>query len=214
VVVQEDFTYHLLLVASVQHPYRSPPKPIGSRPVNDGLNQLSILPFHGLERVQWASCYGIFDHASDCLAEKGFTYSRLELAPGIEVDLYNLHAEAGGSLFDETARADNYSQLAAFITTRSAGRALIVAGDMNLHGFDPVDEPVLQAFLGSTGLADACRTLGCPVETIDRVLLRSTPALTLRPVGHRIATEFVDAAGQDLSDHEAIHVDIEWATVP
>jgi len=182
--------------------------------VNDGLNQLSSFPFAGLERVQWRSCYGVFDAASDCLAEKGFSYSRLELAPGVEVDLYNLHAEAGGGLFDETARADNYSQLADFIVTRSAGRPLIVAGDMNLHGLDPVDEPVLQAFLGTTGLADACRTLGCPTEKIDRVLLRSTPALELRPIQHRIAAEFVDAQGRDLSDHDAIHVDVEWTVRP
>ena len=33
--------------------------------------------------------------SADCLTPKGFTYMRLTLAPGVTLDTYNLHADAG-----------------------------------------------------------------------------------------------------------------------
>jgi hypothetical protein len=33
--------------------------------------------------------------SADCLTPKGFTFMRLQVAPGFSLDAYNLHADAG-----------------------------------------------------------------------------------------------------------------------
>lgn len=43
-------------------------------------------------RIKWNSCN---INEGDCLTPKGFTFMRMQLAEGVELDLYNLHADAG-----------------------------------------------------------------------------------------------------------------------
>jgi hypothetical protein len=213
VLVQEDFWYHDDLVSATTHPHRSTPMSGQSRMMNDGLNQFSAFPITvPVERYTWSTCHGLWDHGSDCLAAKGFTYSRIEVEPGVEIDVYNLHNDAGSAYEDRFARDQQMIQLRDFILARSAGRPLIVAGDTNLKASRPDDERVLQSFMNSLGLLESCRTLTCPRDSIDRVLLRGTADVTLAPVMWRDASEFVDAAGNELSDHRAVHVLIEWTT--
>jgi hypothetical protein len=215
VLAQEDFFYHRELSLYATHGYRSTPEPTpAGRFVNDGLNHFSKLPLTEPVRTTWVACNGQLDYASDCLAAKGFFVARLTLAPGAEVDVYDLHADAGGGALDVAARAAQYVQLRDFIVATSAGHALIVAGDTNLHGFDPDDEPVLSSFLAGAGLTDACRSLGCGTESIDRVMLRDSARIELRAATWSLATEFVDAGGNPLSDHEAVHVRVDWRLLP
>lgn len=56
---------------------------------------------------------------------------RLELADGVEVDLYNLHSDAGDEQGDKDARRGDTNQLLDYIKANSAGRAVVIAGDMN-----------------------------------------------------------------------------------
>lgn len=212
VLAQEDFCYHAELARMALHAFQSPPQSSFATFVNDGLNRFSVFPFVDHTRVKWAVMHGVFSHGNDALSSKGFTAARHEVAPGVVIDVYNLHADAGGDAGDVDARSKQFEQLARFMATYSAGRAVIVAGDTNLHGNDPEDEPVLQAFMASAGLQDVARTLGKP-ESIDRIFFRSSADVTLTPLGWRIASEFVDAAGRPLSDHEAIHVDLEWRKI-
>ena len=211
VLVQEDFVYHQLLRAQVPHPFQSEPGSNAGAAVNDGLNRFSRYAFEELERVRWAVCHGFHDHASDCLATKGFSRARTELAPGVHVEVYNHHAEAGGSEGDEEARAAGFEQLAEHIAALGPDVPLIVAGDTNLHGGDPLDESVLHAFYERSGLRDACSQLGCPdSRRIDRVLLRSSERVQLEPVEWWLPPEFVDATGRRLSDHSAVAVRVRW----
>lgn len=148
------------------------------------------------------------------MAEKGFAVSRHELAPGVEVDVYNLHADAGSDSGDIDARALQYRQLAHFVRAFSSGRALVVAGDTNLKGRRrPRDEAFFLDFLADTGLSCAARTLGAP-EDIDRVLFRNTPRRKWVPLRWREADECVDGNGKDLSDRKANDVDFEWRLYP
>jgi hypothetical protein len=103
--------------------------------LGDGLGVLSRLPIdEDAERVPWDGCFGGFDSgASDCLAMKGFLVTTLTLDDGVEIDLYNLHGEAGGGPEDQALQERDYQQLATYLAQRSAGRAVIVAGDTNLH---------------------------------------------------------------------------------
>lgn len=208
--VQEDFWYHEALIQSAQHPYQSDPKEKHKTVVDDGLNHFSIFPFSNFERHQWVACFGTLDNSNDCLAEKGFSVATFAIAPGVEVDVYNHHAEAGGGPEDNAAREAGFAQLSEFMTTHSAGKAVIVAGDTNLHGFDPTDEPVLAAFMAAQDLTDSCRSLDCGEESIDRVLHRSSDALSLKAVFWERPPQFVDAEGGPLSDHFPVHVRIEW----
>src|ERR1051325_4707658 len=128
VQVQEAFTPHANLYAADAHPYRTPTS--GGAGIGSGLNTLSNIPYDtdDFERVRWNSCQV---GAGDCLTPKGFTFMRERLAEGVYVDFYNLHTNAGTNSGDEASRADNLSQLTAYIKTHSAGNAVVVMGDTN-----------------------------------------------------------------------------------
>lgn len=210
VLAQEDFTYHIDLARDALHPFQSLPQQQSLALVNDGLNRLSQSPFVDFTRTRWSVFHGLFSAGADGWASKGFSAARHTIAPGVEIDVYNLHADAGSDQGDIDARITQFAQLSTFIQTVSAGRAVIVGGDTNLKGARrPRDEQTLLDFMGAANLKDAARTLGAP-EDIDRFFFRSTTAVVLVPVRWREADEFVDANGNDLSDHEANNVDFEW----
>lgn len=210
VLVQEDFWYHADLARDATHAYQTPTHTGYATPVGDGLNTFSSMPFYGLARVKWSRWHGVFNASSDGLSSKGFTYVRLVAGPGVEVDVYDLHADAGRDQGDIDARREQFAQLAGFMEAFSAGRPLLVAGDTNLDASTPQDEVILVDFMTRLGLRDAARTIGGLPESIDRVMLRSTADVALTPVAWRLADEFKDAAGHELSDHEAVHVTLEW----
>ena len=210
VLVQEDFFYHTDLQRDVRHSWRSTPLSGATALANDGLNRFSQSRLFDFDRQRWGTCNGFFSNANDCLAAKGFSVARHEIAPGVVIDVYNLHADAGGSSGDIAARAFQFGQLKDYILSYSAGHAVIVGGDTNLGGFDPDDEPVLRDFMDRVPLRDACRTLGQGPDTIDRFFFRNGSNVQVEPVSWRIATEFTTASGQPLSDHDAIHVNFEW----
>jgi hypothetical protein len=209
VLVQEDFWYHTELAGAALHPYQSPTHVGYLTPVGDGLNTFATHPFTPLTRVKWNTWFGLFSNAWDGLSSKGFTFSRHALGPGVEVDVYDLHADAGGDPGDYHAREDEFDQLADFIELHSTGRALIVAGDTNLSRSDPLDLVCLTTFINRLGLSEAGVALNAP-DSIDRVLLRDDADVQLVPTRWRFADEMVTSTGAPLSDHEAVHVDLTW----
>jgi hypothetical protein len=242
VLTQEDFdwwiptldgldfvNYHTRLRAATDFPYQSEQHPgneaVGldietERPllmVGDGLGILSRFPFDEFRRVPWASC-GVA--AADCLAMKGFGMARVELEDGVTVDVYTLHAEAGGEADDNVARAEGFADLAAYIEQNSAGNAIILGGDMNLHTEPDSDDPdnredarVWQSFLDRTGLTDVCDALACADSTrIDKFAFRSNDTIALEPQTWEFEVDkFKDAQGEDLSDHDALRVAWHWS---
>ncbi|RMG11935.1 MAG: hypothetical protein D6731_14790 [Planctomycetota bacterium] len=214
VLVQEDFTYHTELARSALHPHQSLPLTQFSTFVNDGLNRFSQFPFVDFERRKWSSCYGYWSNSNDCLSSKGFSAARHEVAPGVVVDVYNLHADAGGDGGDQAARAAQFQQLSAFMNTYSSSNPVIVCGDTNLRKSRGADAQVLADFLTAQQLEDVAVVLGPGLpDKIDRFLFRSSPDVVLTPVRWRIADEMVDSAGNPLSDHEAIHVDFDYRRI-
>jgi hypothetical protein len=210
-LVQEDFAYHDLLVADAEHPYQSEPHP-DSNPreiaFGDGLNEFSQFEFGALDRVTWAECNGTVDSGSDCLTIKGFFAATHTLSEGIEVLVYDLHMDAGGSKGDIAARDAQVAQLLAHLEANAGERAVIIAGDTNM---DEEDEASLVALLDGAGLVDACRALSCGEEgRIDRVMLRSSAQVELTAVDWQVDDRFVDPEGNQLSDHEAVGVTIGW----
>lgn len=212
-LVQEDFYYHEQLRAESQHPYRSIPKAAAAQFTDgDGLNRFSEFPFGSFLREPWQHCSN--EDASDCLAKKGFSAAETEIAPGIIVDIYNLHMDAGGTTEDIAARQFQIEQLIRRVKARSAGKPVIIAGDTNLHTSRREDDLMLETLLTELDLSDACRTLGCNSEQIDRVLFRSSDELTLTPISWQLDLDFVDEQGNPLSDHPAVSVVFQWDFQP
>jgi endonuclease/exonuclease/phosphatase family metal-dependent hydrolase len=208
VLVQEDFAEPQLLRDgfALQHA-SNPYERSGALDVGDGLNRYSRLPFVDHRRAPWRTCHGIFDSAADCLARKGLEVATHLLATGVEVDVYNVHLDAGRASGDTAARSVQVDQLLAAIDHRSAGRAVVVAGDTNLRSPD-------RAALGRlarAGLIDACATVRCDEpERIDRVYYRGSDDLELVPVRWTRLAPFDDEHGRPLSDHDPIVVELQW----
>lgn len=213
VLVQEDFVFHEELVRDVQHAHRSSPGRLAHPfDVGDGLNRLSRFPIHGHRRETWSACHGVVNGGADCLASKGFSVATHEIAPGVLLDVYDLHMDAGNSDGDRAARRRQSDQLLAAIASRSVGRALVVAGDFNMKRRD---EATFARLLRRAGLSCACRASGCDEPyRIDKVLFRSAPNLRLTPRSIRFEEHFVDADGRRLSDHQALAVDLQWEYRP
>lgn len=213
VLVQEDFTYHDLLITQVDHPHRSTPKTPETRLTSDGLNRLSRSPFSGFERHQWRTCHGGLDSGSDCLAEKGFSVATHSFLEGVEVDVYNLHMDAGGGEEDGAARSDQVEQLLETLLLRSAGRAVIVGGDTNLRATREGDAARLERLVAGAELTDACAAANCPDPNhIDRFFFRNGAEVRLEVLGWTEDRSFVDEAGEDLSDHPAIATRFRYST--
>ncbi len=211
-LVQEDFWYHGELSADVELPYQS--EPMWEEPtietMGDGLNRFTTFPFTDHIRVVWPSCHGHLDCANDCLATKGFSVARTELEEGVFVDIYNLHAEAGGCPEDYIARREGIMVLKDHILEHSDGEAIVVAGDYNLSESDPLDKELLEEFRTLTGLEETCSKLSCGVDSIDKIMIRSSESLELVPLQWEIPPEFVDSEGNDLSDHRPVMGRYRW----
>ncbi len=223
--------YHEILVGHSTHEHRTEmaPQPLGTNPdrpealLADGLGTFSNYEMGPVTRVAWAGCFGGADTsdngAADCLAMKGFAVTTVTFADGVEVDVYNLHAEAGSSPADQELQRAGFPQLAAFIEEHSAGRAVIVGGDTNLHTDeeprnpqDVEDNEIWADFLEATGLTDACDALGCEdTGRIDKLAFRSGDGVELGVTERMVEEElFTDDAGEQLSDHKAISYRIVW----
>ena len=212
VLVQEDFWYHAELSADVTLPYASMPwsdmPSLGD--MGDGLNRFGIHPFADHERVAWYDCNGTTDCASDCLATKGWSFARHTLAEGVELDVYDLHMEAGSCPMDLEIRLQSAQDLVDGIAARSADRAVLVAGDFNLNATDPDDVEPLQTILVGAGLSDACDAVACGDQRIDHVMIRGSADLELEVLEWWIPEGWVDDAGEPLSDHLPVAVRVRY----
>lgn len=197
--------------------------------IGDGLNMLSDFAFADFDRTQWTECHGTGGlDGSDCDTNKGYSFARFDLGDGLQVDVYNLHADAGQDTSSQIARRFNIDQLVAAINLRSPpGTAVIVMGDTNsLYTRAPDDDA--NTLLTNPGLTDVWVELvnggvvpapgpeidsGCDTdpsgpdcEMIDKVFYRSGDTVILTPLEYSaLKTEFSDAGG-DLSDHIPVAV--------
>ncbi len=213
--LQEDFDpeNHAILADAVEHRTELAfDEVLDDRYYGSGLAVLADLEEVDHHHEHYDQCVGTFDHASDCLASKGFQRIRVDLGGGAQLDLYNTHMEAGGGEEDEAARESHVEQVLEVMLAQSAGMAVLFMGDTNLHGDDPVDAATLSLLTEGAALVDACDALGCgEPERVDRFLFRSGDDLTLEVEDWQVeAAAFVDDDGVPLSDHEAISARFVW----
>ncbi|HEY6795611.1 MAG TPA: endonuclease/exonuclease/phosphatase family protein [Kineosporiaceae bacterium] len=222
--VQEDFNYHKNLYQGDSHPYRTATS--GGAGFGSGLNTLSSHPFTDLDRQKWGSCQM---DSGDCFTPKGFTFMRVALADGADVDFYNLHTNAGINEGDLQSRADNLRQLTQYIQAHSKGHAVVVMGDTNSR-YTRVGDAIAE-FSADNGLTDAwvqlkmngrapakgSPDLKCPqeptdtCEVVDKVLYRSGDNITLNAVKYSNEhAVFLDSSAAMLSDHDPVSVQLNW----
>ena len=150
---------------------------------------------------------------------KGFLRSTLILADGVEVDLYVIHAESGGSDTDQRLQDEDFRELGDYIGQHSAGRPVLVAGDTNLHT-DPShpdaeglgDTTIWTDFLNRLRLTDACRVTSCEqADSVDKLAYRGGDGAELSATTYEVpSSRFSDAQGQGLSDHDPVVVRLHW----
>jgi len=211
-LVQEDFAYPELLRQRSLLPYRSPGFVRGEKlHFGDGLSLFSRLPARDSGREPWAACHGVVDSYFDCLTPKGLARWSVELSPGISIDVYNVHLDAGATRHDVSARQAQLRQLADAVRRGSAERSVVLGGDFNLT---PRELPAFKKLMGELGLAEVCEELRCGQPArLDRVLFRGSSRLRLIPRRWRLASGFRDANGRALSDHEPVVASFAWQTI-
>lgn len=151
---QEDFGYHDNLVSFLPS-YPNQTLHHGGVPYGDGTNVFTRnMPMYNEAHIVWEQLYGIADDGADEFSQKGVTYVCIEIAPGIYVDFYDLHADAYGDAGSVAARKDNFRQLAQLINARTVERPVIVTGDFNAYLFRDPSE-LKTTLVDGLGLKDA-----------------------------------------------------------
>lgn len=215
--LQESFDNknHEALLAGAKHPhvhrFDAIKQEAGALPraYGSGLTILSKHAMTATNAAHYSTCFGYADHASDCLASKGWQMSRLNVM-GHVIDVYNTHFEAGGGDEDNKARDKQVDELLAAIATHSEGHAVLFVGDMNLRASDPPDKPLLAKI--EAALGDACKATKCAqTDRIDRIFWRSGDNVKLSVTKWSDESgAFKDDKGVDLSDHPPILAVIHW----
>ncbi|KAJ4244819.1 hypothetical protein NW762_014398 [Fusarium torreyae] len=223
--LQEDFNYHASIYETDDHPNRTPTS--GGVPFGDGLNTVANYAWTGLTRKKWNKCNL---NSGDCLTPKGFSFMRMKIDK-VEVDLYNLHADAGSDQGDVDARAAGIDQILAYVEANSAGRAVIVAGDTNDRwtnsgrslnklteaGFTDAWVQLIQGgkYPTAGATANPCKVPAADnkCEIVDKVLYRSGSSVKLTANAFNYVPQaFVQPDGNILSDHNPVLVDFLWST--
>ena len=219
IAVQEDFNFHTILKTRIDMPYRT--YHAGGIPFGDGLNLYSKLPLYNVTRVAWEKAYGIFDAGSDELTPKGFLCSSVEIADGVYVDFYDLHADAYGAPPNAAARVAQYQQLLRFVDTYSEGHAVIITGDFNTR-FMHTESELKKQFIDEAGFKEAWVELENEGnytityadnerfgeeywgiwDSVEKVFYRDGGGVSLEAASHEYFL-FTDDAGAPLSDHSA-----------
>lgn len=206
-----DIEYHSTILENTVHPYDDYFDDLldSEKVYGSGLAFLSQLEVLSIKNTHYLECSGYLDGASDCFASKGFQRIEIPLNAAQSLYIYNTHLEAGGGDGDNAARDAQITQLLeAFAAT--SDMPMVFIGDMNLHGDDPLDIPLLER-LYEAGLEETCLALDCSEPNhIDKIFSRSSPSITLTAEEWRREESFVDGDGVDLSDHPAISSRIHW----
>ena len=213
VVLQENFSYYKLLNGPLNFAYKKKADRWGV--FGNGLMRVSQTPFTEYKSFKWPKCSGVFKRLNDCLANKGFTVARHEVSPGVFIDIYNIHTDAGGHIKDKRARFSQFQFLLEKMKDYSKGNAVIIAGDWNMFHEDGDDQVTFYLFLQRAGLRYMCRTEVCEREKfgrLDRVVYRSSGALSLEVTSVFFGedSDFYDKDGIPLSDHMPLRVNFYW----
>ena len=231
VAVQEDFSYHSSLVNNLSG-YDYFTNHSGSIPGGDGLNIFTDdMPLFNETRVQWYESYGDLVEG-DVLTPKGIIYSVIEIADGVYIDFYNIHADAFDTLGSRVARESNYKQIVAMIEDNYAknNRPVILTGDFNqfLHATAEENSNMYEIFHEQCGLKDAWveihnngdyhdfsswynpnESYWGVWDSVEKFLYKDGGGITVEAVDFKYSW-ITDDAGVSVSDHAAAECIFEF----
>ncbi|MNI73990.1 Endonuclease/Exonuclease/phosphatase family protein [compost metagenome] len=152
------------------------------------------------------------------------------MAKEVFIDVYNVHATAQDDPDAAIARQKNLNQLKNYIQKISAGQPLLIMGDFNAHYAYALDNIV--SFQGELGLVDAwvnlknsgkipqskqnfvamaALELTDDCEGIDKIYYRNNDQMVFEAKNYQVQKKlFQNRAGQDLSDHCAVSLQLGW----
>lgn len=157
---QEDFFYHDFLAAELKS-YNYSTQWQGGVPWGDGTTVFTKnYKMTGEQHIKWdmLSGDGSAEDGADVYSRKGITYVCVEIADGVFVDFYDIHADAYGDEGSMEARKDNFRQLADLINSKNTGRPVIITGDFNIsshHTYDPSGVYFNKRLIEEEGYKDA-----------------------------------------------------------
>ena len=215
-LLQEDFAHHDLLV---QHVKRAAKVAVGADEnfskcllcSNSGLTLVS-----NLEKAHWEirttfepfkKCSGWLNRSNDCFAQKGFQLIDLNNNQGDRIYIVNTHLDAGRHQLDREARATQLEQIARALEATAEGKAVLVAGDLNLDWDSPADNALLQDFVRRLDLVLAQKGGDDTNQwkTLDYIYYRSSSDTEISTISSgEVKTMSADA--EPLSDHPALFV--------
>ena len=221
---EEDFNGHKYLAEQMtNYPYRSYTS--GGLAQGQGLNIFSTHKLYNIDRVKWDCEFGSLSGSMDALSNKGFIYALMEIAPGVYINVINVHMDAGYDVLSVKARASNFRQLAQYINERlNDGRALIVQGDFNFKFKRCLADDITGNLLAPTGLKDVWAEIygggiydtndpgfawNVPGDDLDRVLYRSGDLMEITPVS-KTAPALTGPNGEMYTDHQPMQTEFTY----
>ena len=214
VLAQEDFAYHDHLAKNARHSVIMQGNAIQGRfswirslfcgSCGSGLTTFSTFPLIAKTAHPFLLCNGVIGSANDCWATKGYLMTRIAWHNGAEVDVYNLHLDAGPWQADRNTRAKQLENVANAIEILSPARAVIVGGDFNLNASDPREMALMHDFAHPLNLVDSgARPKNQTTLHFDYILFRSGEGAELRRLESGEAEAFTED-GQPMSDHSPL----------
>lgn len=152
IATQEDFNFHPIHKKNIDMPYKTLHS--GVIPFGDGLNYFSKYPIYNVHREAWEETYGVLDSYGDQLTPKGFLCASMEIADGVVIDVYDIHADAGDDEDDIAARVAEYRQLFRYMDAYSKDHAVIITGDTNAR-FLQLESCLQELFIEERGFKEA-----------------------------------------------------------
>jgi endonuclease/exonuclease/phosphatase (EEP) superfamily protein YafD len=158
-----------------------------------------------VDRGVYGSCHRWFGSRGDCWANKGWLRVGIQPESGVQVDLYTTHLDSGPGKSSQRVRRRQLRRLADAIERLSPGRAVIVAGDLNLSTKRPLDEVSMREFRERLGLVKSGVASELAIwHRRDCILYRDGPATRIELESAGTAREFVRGE-RPLSDHAALY---------
>lgn len=176
---QEDFGYHDNLVAQLTS-YQYATQHHGGVPSGDGTNVFTkTYKMYNEKHIPWNTLAGLVEGGADEFSQKGITYVCIEIADGVLVDFYDIHADAYGDEDSQAARLDNFTQLKELIDSRTVDRPVIVTGDFNVYLLGGYDCGLKDLLIDECGLKDSWVELYNNGNYTDASYYKSTVGGTL-----------------------------------
>ena len=216
-LLQEDYSHHEELSSGLAKESIAIRGGMGSRLLcpfctGSGLTSVFNLPENWTVEVEnktFQTCSGWLKGANDCFAYKGFQIIKITLPSNKEFFIINTHMDAGRRNSDRSSRKKQLEHIVSTISQRTTTKALIVAGDLNLHSKNPEDVKLLKKFKKELKLTDAFtgHKISEKWSVLDYILYRPGNEVEFKIISVGEDESFVTEEGS-LSDHPALFIEV------